>query len=265
MAGTATRIQRLIDMRILGCDLGQASDPSAAAVVDRVANAAAIDPDNQLPQRGFKLLCRGLKRYPLGVDYCDVCESVLSVPSDVLVVDFTGVGRPVVDLLRRMAMGDRLGKPRAEPYRGKIVPVIFAASNVVLRGKTEARGRHYVVPKVDIVSSTMIAQQQKLLSLPSGPLVESLLREMADFRIRYTASANVTMGNAPGKHDDLLIALCLACWYALRFARSLPSLYVPPTEIGGWNKSTLPIQDMSAAGTVGRSRFATVNWGCLGV
>jgi hypothetical protein len=103
-------------------------------------------------------------------------------------------------------------------YRGKIRPVVITHSEAQGRTRDESRGRHWVVPKVDIVSSISVLQQSKMLVLPPGDETQYLLREMADFKMRYNKrTAHVAFGAVPGAHDDLVIALGLGCWWVLRF------------------------------------------------
>lgn len=191
---------------MLGVDLGQAGDPAAAAMlVRKTYDDAFIGP------RYPRLMCRTLREWPLGTDYCQLVSDLLDAPVDVMVVEFNGVGRPVVDMLRREAARRNVEM--------KIRPVVTAQSNARVKLKTEARGSHWFVPKVDIVTSIVTLVQQRMLVFPDIPEVKTLRQEMADFQMRYSRSANLQFGNVPGagKHDDLVIALGLACWWMQRF------------------------------------------------
>lgn len=193
-----------LETSILGVDLGQAGDYAAAASVRlRTATPDFVGPPYP------KLRCVALRRWPLGTDYCEIVADVLDLRADVTVVDFTGVGRPVVDILRKEA-GRR-------NFRGRIRPVSIVASNARGRMKHEERGSHWIVPKVDLISSIALWQQKRLLALPAVPETKLLIHEMSEFRMRYTKAANMQFGAAPGAHDDLVIAFGLACWWASRF------------------------------------------------
>ena len=80
---------------ILGLDLGQASDPTALAIVERIEGPSVEE---------SRLAVRYLKRWPLKTPYpqivSDVADLVKQPPLSrpVLVVDETGVGRAVVDV-----------------------------------------------------------------------------------------------------------------------------------------------------------------------
>lgn len=189
---------------ILGLDLGQSGDYAAAANVRlRRSGPEFVGPPYP------KLRCTSLRRWPLGTDYCDVVSDALDLNTDVIVVDFTGVGRPVVDVMRREAM--------RRNYRGRIRPVTIAASVAQTRMKTEQRGTHWVVPKIDLVTSIVLWQQRKMLVLPRVPETDNLIKEMKDFRMKYTKAANLQFTAVPSAHDDLVIAFGLACWWASRF------------------------------------------------
>jgi hypothetical protein len=41
-----------------------------------------------------------------------------------------------------------------------------------------------------------------------------LVRELSDFRVEYTPSGSITFNARVGRHDDLVLALAIACWRA---------------------------------------------------
>ena len=43
---------------------------------------------------------------------------------------------------------------------------------------------------------------------------ETLIRELQDFRIEFTAAGHLTFNARSGKHDDLVLALAIAVWRA---------------------------------------------------
>src|SRR5687768_14128442 len=91
---------------ILAGDLGQAQDPTALAVVRR---------DRVIDEASGKLVtayrCQHLERFELGTPYPTIVSHVaamLETPAlcgSVLVLDATGVGRPVVDMFRAARLG----------------------------------------------------------------------------------------------------------------------------------------------------------------
>lgn len=196
--------------RVLGLDLGQAGDYSAAACGELGSDDDRL-PIRKRSRRRKQLRFVALRRWPLGTDYCRVVEDALDLGVESVVVDFTGVGRPVVDLMRRRA--------NERQYAGRIVPVSIVSSSARGRLHHEKRGAYRTVPKVDLISSILLWQQGGLLVLPDVPETKLLLSELANFRMRYTKSANQTYAAAAGSNDDLVLALGLACWWADRCGR----------------------------------------------
>ena len=45
---------------------------------------------------------------------------------------------------------------------------------------------------------------------------ETLIRELQDFRMEFTAAGHMTFNARSGKHDDLVLALAIAVWRAHR-------------------------------------------------
>ena len=92
----------------LGLDLGQTCDFSTIAVLERAELMGNWDPVIFAWEKRILLRLRHLERIPLGTPYPDVVQRVKNVTRQVatgglcdLAVDGTGVGRPVIDLLRR--------------------------------------------------------------------------------------------------------------------------------------------------------------------
>ena len=85
-------------MYFLGLDLGQKRDPAALAVVEKTPE--------------LKLMVRYVERAPLGTPYPRVVSRVRDILRDgelrgqcSLAVDGTGVGAPVVEMLRGAEIG----------------------------------------------------------------------------------------------------------------------------------------------------------------
>ena len=184
---------------LLGLDLGQATDHSALAVVERVQN----------PQRDevAQYAVRRLQRWDLHTPYRTVVEDVrqlLEQPSlakmrCVLVLDATGVGRPVVE----MVLQADLPLPRLFP--------IFIHGGDKAR---EAEGT-WRVPKRDLATTlAVLLQNHRLQIAPALPLAQTLAEELANFRVKIdpkTAHESFAAWREK-EHDDLVLATALACW-----------------------------------------------------
>jgi hypothetical protein len=178
----------------LGLDLGQSADFSALCIARQVGTAGAKD-------------CRyevvGLKRYELGTAYpavvADVKETLGKEPlrsaETRLAVDATGVGPPVVDMFRQAGL-----KPKA---------ITITGGNTVNRD-----GDDYNVPKRDLVSCVQVLLQSERLKIATRlPHAATLQRELLNFKVKITLAANDTYGVwREGLHDDLVLALAMACW-----------------------------------------------------
>jgi hypothetical protein len=179
----------------LGLDLGQANDYTALTILEKL-------PAEQ-PQ-GRMYHGRLLERLPRGTPYPDVARHVKGLMATGqlagirhLIVDQTGVGRPVVDMLRSYGLSP--------------LPVNITGGDKVTR-----EGGVFGVPKRDLVSALQVLLQTGRLKFAEGlPEVKTLVSELLAFEVKITASAHDTYGVwREGKHDDLVLSVALAAWYA---------------------------------------------------
>jgi len=116
-----------------------------------------------------------------------------------LAVDGTGVGRPVVDLLRRARPGCVL------------MPV-----NITSGLKQTEEGGYYGVPKRDLILGLQVLLQRGVLRIAAGlEHGADLLKEMTAMQVKITLSGHEQYAVwREGTHDDLVFAVALACWNA---------------------------------------------------
>jgi hypothetical protein len=178
---------------IVGLDLGQTHDYSALAVVSRVPGNDAL----ALPH---------LQRFLLHTPYPEIVQAVsrlVAAPrlrAAPLVVDQTGVGRPVVDLFRTSVGASR------------VIPVTITSGQAA---SVKPDGSRHV-PKKDLVTSLVSLLEDRRLKV-ARDLAEArtLVNELLNFKMQITPAANVTYGAwRSGHHDDLVLAVALACWWA---------------------------------------------------
>src|SRR5579883_924694 len=198
---------------ILGLDLGEVQDHSALCALQ-----AEKRPDAKgKTVRHFA--CRLLCRWPLNTGYEEIiedlrkiCENLPSPPD--LVVDGTGAGRPVLQMLvsARLAVDEIIG--------------------VIITGGTQVShpGPEWHVAKRELVSTVSSVLQSKRLQI-STKLSEykTLLRELQNFKVKI----NVNTGNESfeawraREHDDLVLATALALWWGEYFTEfSADMVYV---------------------------------------
>ena len=160
-------------------------------------------------------VCRHLQRWPLGTAYPQVVSDVQTLVTTInnrgirpllgaqLVIDATGVGRPVADLLSMIP-----------ELAGRIVPVVITAG----LASTPGTDGSWHVSKKELVSVLQVLLQSRQLQI-SGQLelAATLEEELRTFRVKITAAANETFEAWRERdHDDVLMALAVAVWYAER-------------------------------------------------
>jgi hypothetical protein len=189
----------------MGVDLGQASDPTAIAIVRRIKfecrdGFAWCDEKPSIFQVGH------LERVPLHTPYPSIVGRVqylMGHPTCAgnvdLAIDQTGVGGPVADMFRQAGID---------------------FTGVVITGgqeETSPSASLAHVPKLKLISHLQaLLHEGRLLiqkNLPEAPI---LVGELQNFRVRYSDSGHLTFNAREGKHDDLVLALAIAVWRAMR-------------------------------------------------
>ena len=189
----------------VGLDLGQVHDHSAIAVLERseiCLGTSLVTYEGVIEKRSS---FRHLERLPLGMDYPTIVERVrrlvssteLQRSSATLIVDATGVGRPVVDLLRRAGLPCRL------------VPVTITAGD-----RESSDSGNWRVPKRDLITGLLVLMQRGKVDICGHlPESETLISELLNIRIKISLAGHDTYGAwREGEHDDLVLAAALACW-----------------------------------------------------
>ncbi len=175
-----------------GVDLGQRQDPTALAVVEWGGDAALLS-------------LRYVERMPLGTPYPEVVRRVsrrmrsrqLAGGRRHLIVDGTGVGPAVVDLLRQ------------EDLQSHLWPVTITGG-----GAENYADGYFRVPKRELIVGLEVLLEQGGLRIAEGMRDgAALVRELAEMRVKLSGSAHQRYGaGRSGEHDDLVLAVALACW-----------------------------------------------------
>ena len=142
----------------IGLDLGQSQDFTAMVILERWEAAGEWDAAAYARRKMAAFRLRYLERIPLGTPYPEVVARVGQMTRSGelrggcnLMVDATGVGRPVVDLLRRA---------------GLECP-IYAAIITGADAETNANG-YYRVPKRDLIVGLQVLLQRGECRLRQG-------------------------------------------------------------------------------------------------
>jgi len=211
----------------IGADIGQANDPTAIAVLEqrfppRPESTEPIRGDGSAQRRAATVpeppvyIVRYLERVRLNTSYPAVVARITQMLRDPqldkpvkLVVDGTGVGRPIVDMLREAQL-----EPLAISIHG---------------GDTVTHEGGYTrVPKRDlvgIVRKLLDCERLKVVDrLPDAP---TLRLELQNFKIKINPETAHDSYSAwrEGMHDDLVLAVAVAAWAAERVVPRPP----PPT------------------------------------
>jgi hypothetical protein len=177
----------------IGVDLGQANDSTAIAVVRKIERF----PDKPIFQVGH------LSRLALGTP----CPAIVTHVMDMLarprfrgkselVIDMTGVGRPVFDMF--------------QGYGATPIGVLITGGDSTTRD-----GSIYRVPKITLVSRLQaLLHDQRLHIHKDIPDAIALVNELQNFRAEYSDSGYIRFNARNGKHDDLVLALAIALWRA---------------------------------------------------
>jgi hypothetical protein len=191
----------------IGLDLGQARDYTAVVIVERALDPAPIDQCPNLQQVEYHV--RHIERFELGTRYPNIVESISELLSDPqlagksrLVVDGTGVGAPVVDMFLHRGL--------------KPVPIYITGADRISR-----LGRITRVPKRDLVSVLQVLFQTGRLRIATElELASMLVTELTNFTAKITPSFHETFACwRENQHDDIVLALSIACWYFERMSR----------------------------------------------
>ena len=216
---------------ILGVDLGQSQDYTALTILERNpvdtgrtvthnergssfyngATGKYVGGDRQVTTAVTEnhYQAQYLERLAIGTPYPAQVTRIKRLHDELhkttgarphLVVDQTGVGRPVVDMLTAAEL-----KPVAISITG---------------GDTVARdGLEYRVPKRDLVSAVQVLLQSERLKIAAGlPEATTLTAELLAFKVSINLKGHDSYGNDVGPwrenpHDDMVLAVALAVWY----------------------------------------------------
>lgn len=207
----------------IAVDLGQAHDYTAIAILERTAVAGErLDGAPAEPAGRYDVL--HLERQPLGTSYTALpprLDTLLAMtrhrwaqraqphsprvlyPHEApvaLVIDYTGVGRPVLDLLTQAGL---------DP----VAVTITGGDQVIRVGRRELR-----VPKRNLVGAVQVLLQARRLRWPATlPEAATLAAELANFKAKITLAGHDSYGAGDdwreGNHDDLVLSVALGCWH----------------------------------------------------
>lgn len=229
---------------ISGLDLGKNADFSALATVERSRV------DKPVAKRRHRYAIRWLETWELGTRYSTIIAGVKSrfdtpvLRKTPLAVDYTGVGTAVVEQIQAAKVPCRLH------------PVLITSGHSVSRPEETKEGAWHV-PKKELVSTVLILLENQLLGWTAPgekralPLIGRFEKELANFRVTVTRAKNETFGADASTHDDLILAVALACWLGEHVGLGDPAGI---STSAGSGESTGSCIDAAPAGTFAEAR-----------
>jgi hypothetical protein len=168
---------------------GRRQDHTAIAVVEERRVKTGWDAANWMERFEIQTAVRHVERLPLGTPFTRV------------VMDATGVGDAVVEMLERAGVGCAL------------TPVTITSGDEV----TELDG-WWKVPKRELVTNLQVMLEERKLRVAGGMAeAATLVREMQEMRVKITPSGREQYAaRGKGEHDDLVMAVALAAWWLKR-------------------------------------------------
>jgi len=215
----------------LGLDIGQIRDPAVLSVLERPFNFTDPAADYRPP---YDL--RFLERFELGTSYVDVVARVISVlgkppilgpenaPRAALVIDGTGVGRAVGDLLK-LELAKAIAAGRARCNLREIV--------ITYGHHFEGAPDHSLhVPKKELVSTLQILLQGRRLRMPPDlKHGATLVRELENFKIKIMDAMKEKFESArEGLNDDIVLSCAMAAWTGEQVLRAEIKIARTPKE-----------------------------------
>jgi hypothetical protein len=186
---------------IIGLDLGQPHEFTALAVLERSTLGSKLQ-----RREDWQYTVPHLRRFPIGTPYTEIVPAALELANKPplrgapLVVDQTGVGAAIVEMIRQA------------PRTGSLVPVNITNGQMMI----EQEDYSFAVPKKDLAGHVQVLLQQRRLKIARAlPDAEMLVSELQTFRVKPSLSATEVLDAWRERdHDDLVLAVALACWWA---------------------------------------------------
>lgn len=195
----------------ISADLAQVNDFTAITVIERIAQFK--DRTCDIPHTDSFARCpkefhmRHIERPERGTTYPKIVERIkelyesrqLAYHKKAVVIDITGVGRPVWDMMQNSG------------FRHKMNGILITGGSAV----TQDNGVYHV-PKRDLISCLQVAFQNGTLKIANGlPGADDLVRELINFKVKInTAGHDQYEAWREGIHDDIVLSAAMGVWLA---------------------------------------------------
>ena len=190
----------------IGLDLGQKHDYTAIGIIETTETYIGLDFQTYERKHSNHVNVRHLERVRLGTTYLAVAERVRQIVNSrelvgrcTLVMDATGLGGPVLEMLRHARLGC------------DIIPVTITGGD-----RETNSGGMWRVPKRDLINRLQLMFERKELKI-AGRLreAETFAQELMSLRVKLSVAGHDSYAaGRESAHDDLVLAVALACWRA---------------------------------------------------
>src|SRR5215471_9240356 len=172
-----------------GLDLGQSQDPTASIILEAHGEGDTRTYD-----------ARHLEQYPLGTSYPAIVQAVCATLERdplrrqcMLVINHTGVGRPIFDLF----------------VEAKIQPIVGITITGGVSWHRETPNQWHVSKILLVGTVQKFLQSGRLRIGAKLPHAAMLQKELRDFRVKISKAATETYEAREGQHDDLVLSLAI--------------------------------------------------------
>lgn len=178
-------------------DLGETSDYTAHLILEEVANVYHVRHAERYRGRSYPDIVRHVVK---------MLRSVEFYGNSALVVDQTGVGRPVVQMFRE-----------ALPWMaGQFFPLTITGGQAI----TRAEASIHVPKRILANTSAALLHQGRVRVAADLTLADVIQKEMKSFRVKYTENGNQTFAAREGQNDDLVLSLAMGLWVGETFSNN---------------------------------------------
>jgi hypothetical protein len=197
-------------MFYVGVDLAQARDYTAVAIVEQIGKVYQVRHLTRMKDLPYPAIVAAVKKLVTDLEW---------LPDGIgtqLIVDQTGVGRPVVDLLKD----------------SRLRPIAISITGGDKASCDPNDNKSWRVPKRDLVSNLLVLSQTERLKIAKEmPEAQTLADELLNLHVTIdprTAHDSYAAWRE-NQHDDLVFAISLALWWAEN--RPLPPYAAKPIII----------------------------------
>jgi hypothetical protein len=192
---------------VLGIDIGRVQDHTAVSLVESYEVLTDFDNHGAAYRKERRMAVRYLERMPRGMSWPDMVKRLREIHQSMAgdlqartwVVDATGVGDSVVNLIRKADLAKSL------------------AAIQITSGHEVSPTHHsygYYVPKRDLITNLQLLMQgQRLKVAAELQDAQLLMQEMKAMEVQVSLGGGEQSASWREKeHDDLVLATALACW-----------------------------------------------------